>query len=63
MVLLAVPTGCRKLHGILSSEKANNSPGLCPVKDRSNYLDDTVTRGDQQPFFKRILHRRNYYAI
>jgi hypothetical protein len=50
-------------QGIVSSEKANNSPGLCPVKDRSAYLDDIVTKGNQQLFFKRVLHKRNYYVI
>ena len=49
-----------KWYGILSSEMASNSPGLCPVKDRSTYLVDIVTRGDQQLFFKRILRRRNW---
>ena len=31
-------------QSIMSSEKASNSPGVCPVKDRSTYLDDIVTR-------------------
>jgi hypothetical protein len=30
-------------QGIMSSEKASNSLGVCPVKDRSAYLDDIVT--------------------